>query len=475
MRVFTWSIYPKIILVIFVLTCVTKSTFSKSMILKISLYDCSTCYYGITILQDSLLGQNNHIYLFESRYQTDSSALIDKFNINRTFSTIIYSDSLYRLLGKTRMSELIIADSGLNIQESIPIAKIEKSSIKLIRTMMEAKDEVPSNIIIDYLPADYTFKGSSDQLIVKSQIDNSYTIYKRGNLKYIIKLNIDSIYHQIQSLFPLIDNGYDYKKYISNDVSMKPQLNYMRIVDDSISYGFATIFYIDRYDSVLYNDYIAKKELFVLKFVFGKIVNIYRIDQSKLFEKGYGINEYGNFHMSNQYFYFSIGNINKLNDPLSSCVARYKFRSNFLEFESITKIKPSQIYQSHHPAFHDKSILADDEIITMPFSNVLTNIRTNEQYELPLNKTEIINNNPQFVNYGIWDILKQDKKILLIYSFKRDIYVGQFDTENSSFLTRKLTLKEGGTPALTRINDNVYILHIQQSTRKANYIPLDYK
>lgn len=476
MSLFKWSIHLKLFLVATcVITCFPKIILSKSMILKISLYDCNTCYYGITILQDSLLKKDNHVYLFESRYKSDSNALIEKFNINPSRSTIVYSDSLYGILSKNRMSELIIADSNLHIQESMPIAKIEKSTIKYIRQVLNTKHEVPNSFIIDYLPADYTIKACSNQLIVKNHIDNSYSIYDRGNLKYKIKLYIDSIYENIQSHYPAIDNGYDYKKFIVNDVSMKPQLNFLRVMDDSVSYGFATIFYIDRYDSVVYNDYLAKKELFLLKFVYGRVVNILKIDQSKLLEKGYGVNEYGNFHISNQYVYCLIGNINYLNDTMSSCIARYKLHSNGLEFESITHIRPAKLYQSHHPAFQDKSIMADDEIMTMPFSNVLINLVTNEQFELPFNKNEIINSNPLSVNYGIWDILKQHKKIMFIYSIKRDLYVGQYDTEKKFFLKQKLDIDDGSIPSLTKIDNEIYLIHVQRGTKKATYLPVEFK
>ncbi len=470
------SIHRQLLLIgTIVLTCFANYTFSKSMILKISLYDCNTCYYGITILQDSLLKHHNHIYLFESRYQPDSTALIERFNINRSGSFIIYSDSLYGVLSKNRMSELIITDSNFHMQESMPIAKIEKSTIKNIRQMLNTKHEVPSSFVIDYLPADYTFKASSNQLIVKNQIDNSHAIYDSGNLKYKIKLNIDSIYQKIQSQYPGIDNGYDYKKFIVNDVSMKPQLNSLCVIDDSVSYGFATVFYIERYDSVVYNDYLAKKELFLLQFVLGRVVTIFRIDQSKLLEKGYGINEYGNFHISNQYVYYSIGKLNYMNDTTSSCVARYKFNANELKFESITQISSAPIYKSHHPSFQDKSIMADDEILTMPFSNVLINLVTNKLYELPLSKNDIINTNPQFVNYGIWDILKRNKKIVLIYSIKKKLYIGQYDTETKYFLTQQLVMDDGSIPALTKIDNEIYVVHIHRNTKRVTYLPVRFK
>ena len=84
-------------------------TYAQNAYIKVSLADCTNCYQGISLIQTNLLPHiDNVCYVFESKFIEDSVSLVDRFNIQPKIASVIFSDSVYRSIGKDNFSELIV-------------------------------------------------------------------------------------------------------------------------------------------------------------------------------------------------------------------------------------------------------------------------------------------------------------------------------------------------------------------------------
>jgi len=406
--------------------------------------DCANCYQGLSVLQNHLLNEmSNTVYLFRNQYEGDSLDLMEKFDISSHGTSLLFSDQKFDSLGKKNISEFILIDKEIVHFE---IRKITRKMVDSLRSRLFAAQPY---IKLDHMPSNFGLYSMNGIVIVKNKFTNTYQQYRGAVKSYKLAIKAESIYNRIKSKYSSIDNGYDYKEHIKGNISMKPQLNYVFAVNDSLSYGFANIFYIEKFDDAL-KEYIAKKELFIMQYVKGQIQNVFHLDQSRLLAQNISINEISNFSYNNGEFLFGINKMGQeAVDTTTPFIVRYSLMGEELILKNKLNIKPSKVYGKNHSAFQSKKLFVSKQFVSTPFAGEIYNYKSLTSIKLPLDDKLTINSNPRSMNYGLWD-LKADAlgNLFIIYSLKQDYYLGKLNFNSRKLEQELIDEKLTGVPAL---------------------------
>jgi len=429
-------------------------TYAQNAYIKVSLADCTNCYQGISLIQTNLLPHiDNVCYVFESKFIEDSVSLVDRFNIQPKIASVIFSDSVYRSIGKDNFSELIVRIKNRTYTNLIK--NITKEEIIKILESLNAKQPVAYPM---KLPPSFSLVAQGSDIIVKNMADNSYTLYIQGQNVHTLKANSDTIYTQLFKQFPAMKDGNDYIKIARENIALKPQINYVLKNIDSTFTAFINVFMVDRINGTT-NDTLMKKVLLIarsngLKFKF------YQLDDSAIVCAGNNINEYNNIFMNKNQLTVGINRQDGEADSATHFLATYIYDSKLDRF-SFKKIESFVVplnYLKNHESFTNTHIIADNDYFVLPFSNRIFHKPTSRTFDLPFSEAILLNKNPARVTFGIWDLKNINEKIYMIYSIKTDLFIGEFNTNSSKFTSIAIKDNFAGMPVLSTINNELYLV-----------------
>jgi hypothetical protein len=266
------------------------------------------------------------------------------------------------------------------------------------------------------LPTDFQLFSDNDYYAIKDKIDDSYTVLRDHNKKQRICINRDNLYQMIATKYPTIDNGFTYEEFIKNEISMRPDLHAIHIVNDTMSVGLVTVFFLDYYDSTNTMTYMAKRERFLVMFTRGKIRKLFHLDETELKLKGLGINEIGSFAMDGRNVWFTTyvrqdGGISTADNKL----ARYLFAGDALFLDSVLQLQAPNAAHNSHPAFYNATLVSTSDYMAIRHYNKIYDKSGKMLFALPIDDSLMQNNDPYKVNFGITSMAQIGDSIAVLY------------------------------------------------------------